>query len=329
MTQHKLRLYSNSSLADYRDCPRLFFYKYIMEWRSDTRALPLIFGGAWHKAMDAVWSGFAKGDERNAIITAGQEAFLAEWTAGGMPAQLSLIELEEMEPRTPLNAFEMLVDYVTKRESTARDMELVDIERPFAVPLDPEDADLFYVGKIDKIARQRSRGKIIGLEHKTTTAYKKDKKTPFRNFFLDSFSPNDQVDGYLYALHMYYPGEVGGVWVDGALVHKTETGFLFIPIEKQMAQLDLWLWQTRNWIGRVENDMANAALQDDRDPYMASFPRNTNNCHKFGAPCPHLNHCRAWPNPLGKPLPQGFRREPWDPLEHLNRDRLPFKQEAL
>lgn len=280
----------------------------------------LIFGGAWHRAMDAVWTGMAAGHATSVIIDAGVAAFRTEWVAAGLPLDMDLTTLRHYGARTPSRAHEMIVHYVHERRRLfdTKEIELVDIERPFAVPLDPEDESLFYVGKIDKVVRRHK--KIGGIEHKTTTSYKKD--GGFKNSFLDQYHLNAQVDGYLYALHMDYPGEVGGVWVDAALVHKTEEGFKFIPVEKQIAALDQWLGETGDWVKTIEADIAEAKDYPTQLPYMRPFKRRTENCVSFERTCSFLQICMARPNPIGMDVPRGFTKEPWDPLEHLNRDRL-------
>lgn len=319
----KLRLYSNSSLSDYKTCPRLFFYKYIMEWRASGEEIPLIFGGAWHRAQDAIWRGFADKLDKRQIIQNAYDAFVREWVEAGLPPpnQMGLEAIHKYGARTPMQAHEMIIAYVHKRAAMweGGEIELIDVERPFAVPLDPEDETLFYVGKIDKVIRRRN--KFGGIEHKTTSSYKKE--GGFKNAFLDSYHLNAQVDGYLYALHMTYTAEdIFGVWVDAALVHKSEEEFKFIPVEKQIASLDQWLGETRAWVGAIENDMADAALLDERDPYMVQFKRNTDSCVDFNRTCAFMDICKVKPNPIGMPMPSGFVKEPWDPLEHLNRDRL-------
>lgn len=328
MKSPKLRLFSNSSLADYKDCPRLFYYKYILEWKPQMRALPLIFGGAWHRAQDRIWAGFAVGLDNERIIREAYTAFCQEWVAGGLPApeEFNLRVVEDYGARNPMQAHEMIVGYVHKRRGLwdAGDIELIDIERPFAVPLDPEDEKLFYVGKIDKVLKRRR--KVLGIEHKTTAAYRKE--GGFKGTYLDGYHLNSQVDGYLYALHMEYPNdEVDGVWVDAALVHRSQEEFKFIPIEKQMVALDQWLGETRSWVASIEADIAAAQDYPSQLPYMTPFRRRTENCIRYEGKCPFFDICMTTPNPIGLEIPRGFSKEPWDPLEHLNRDRLQFGKE--
>lgn len=266
--------------------------------------------------MEVVWAGI-KDTDRQVLAKAAFGKWMETWCGEGMPHISEMTyELEkEMSPRTPGQAFEMIVGYIDYRKPEADDFEVLSIEKPFIVPLDPTDPTLFYVGKIDKIVRYRGK-KILGIEHKTTTAYKKN--GPFRNEFLESFSPNSQVDGYLFALHMMFPGEVGGVWVDACLVHKSEEGFKYIPVEKQLRHLDSWIFDTRHWINQIEHEKE--VLKEfckPEDPYMGAFPKNTNSCWDFNHSCPYLHMCRSFPNPLGRNMPDSYTQEHWDPLDHV------------
>lgn len=319
-----LRLYDNTRLSDFRKCPRFYYYRHVRDWEPIAQRLPLDFGGAWHAAMEIVWPAIVNGQPRADIITAGYLAFVEDWVARGQPhpKDISYEREKEMSPRTPAIALEMLSEYVSQRYTRISDLELVSVEKPFVVPLDPEDDTLFYIGKIDKVVRERQgRGKIRGIEHKTTTAYKKDGK--FKTSFIDSFSPNSQVDGYIYSLHMTYGRDkVAGVWVDGALVHKTETGFIFIPVEKQVQQTNMWLWEARYWIDMVEANTAHLANLSPNDAYMAAFPKRTESCWDFNSACEHLMTCKSWANPIGHDAPKGFRVHRWDPLDYVDAEGI-------
>lgn len=320
-----MRYYDNTRLSDYRSCPRFYYYRHERHWRTAGIEWPLVFGASWHSAMDVVWQSLLDHNlgqiPHELIARKAFKAFVKRWIEEGAPAPENIdYELaQEISPRTPGQAFEMLIAYVFDRAKLLQDYSLIAIERPFAVPLDPKE-ELFYIGKIDKAVRLKSSGKVRGIEHKTSTAYKKG--GPFRGAYIDSFSPNSQVDGYLFALHLLFPGEVSGVWVDAALVHKTEEGFTFIPVDKQLRMLDAWLWETRNWIRRLEEDKERLALQEHSGggfsrPVMEAFPKNTNSCFNFNRACPYIDCCKAWPNPLGKAMPQNMIETKWDPLEHI------------
>lgn len=323
------RYYDNTRISEFKSCPRKYFFRHIMDWVGIGFSSPLLFGSAWHAAMDKVWE--IGGDSENAQkmgtetwANEAHKAFMSEWVEGGGPAIEDIDDdwQYKLGMRNPMVALEMLYGYIDERRSLfQRDsFELISIEQPFAVPLDPEDDTLFYVGRFDKIFRVKE-GVIIG-EHKTTSLYAKI--GGFRNMFLDSFSPNSQVDGYLHAAHILWGNEAKSCWIDGALVHKLHHDiFKIIPIERQFTQLESWLWETRHWISEIELnwDAIKQSGIEDLD-YMPAFPKNTGACQDFARNCSYIDICKMWPNPFGKDLPGGFKDEHWSPFERLGLDTI-------
>lgn len=312
--------FDNTRLTSFKTCQRKYYYEHVRGWRPERKSIALTFGGAWHAAMDACWKGYADGVSKKDIVEKAYVAFVAHWIEEGLPTPSGMTpdEIADMTPRTPMIAREMLNAYVDARAHLFSDptFKLIDIERPFAVPLDPNDASLWYVGRLDKVFEYR--GKAYVGEHKTSTSYKKN--GPFRADFLDSFSPNSQIDGYLFALRMAYQDKAAGVWVDAALVHKdVHDGFKIIPVDRQHAMIDAWLWETRNYIDQIEGNMAALAERADDDvPYLAAFPKNTAACTNYGG-CPFADLCKTISNPAKeKAPPLGYKYELWDPLEHID-----------
>ena len=324
------RFYDNTRITAYKRCPRYFYYRHDRDWTLDGSAPPLIFGSSWHEAMDVLWKLLPTRDDRNMtnddVVKASWVAFNECWETEQTPwEEMGLEEQKRLGARTPMVAMEMLYGYVEAREKmlTSPDFELLAIEQPFAVPLDKDDPTLFYVGRLDKVFRWR--GDVYVGEHKTTSAYRKA-DVPFRSNFLDSFSPNSQVDGYLHALHMLYGDEAKAVWIDAALVHKEHhDGFAWIPVERQFAQLDSWLYETKSWINKMEVDKAELShMREDylpNDAFLGVFPKNTKSCQDF-AGCTYLEICKMIPNPEGKEVPSGYVERHWSPFDELELGKI-------
>ena len=163
-------------------------------------------------------------------------------------------------------------------------------------------------------------------EHKTTTAYKKN--GPFRNEYMDSWSPNSQVDGYLYAGHMLYGQNVKELWVDAALVHKqVHDGFKFIPVNRSISMLDGWLYETRFWIEMIQQETEKLKkLRDSGDSnnlsFLPAFPKNTGACFHY-AGCPYRDICKMVNNPehYDEP-PMGYKEEHWSPFDVLELEKI-------
>jgi len=325
----KDRFYDNTRVSAYKRCPRYFYYRHIKDWAREGTSPPLVFGSSWHEAMDVVWELLSQNKhDHEDVAKAAWLKFNDKWTEEGMTPWEEMDDEEQrrLGARTPMVALEMLYEYIDQRQKIlcSEDFELISIEQPFAVPLDPTDESLFYVGRLDKVFRWR--GKVLGGEHKTTSSYKRG-EPPFRSSFLDSFSPNSQVDGYIHALHMLYGEDAKGIWVDAALVHKTEhSGFAWVPVERQFSQLDSWLNETLTWIEKLENDKTLLQEGSGDKSYLPSFPKNTNNCMDY-AGCPYLELCKMWPNPENKDTPLGYKEEHWSPFEKLELAKLGYEEE--
>jgi len=328
---NKLSLYDNTRILSFKTCPRKYYFEHIRHWRVDETSKPLVFGSSWHAAMDVVWdcqrlrkNGTKPKDKE--IVDMAYDAFVQEWTANSFPHpdEMSPDNIDDFSPRTPHIAREMLFGYLEEREHIFSDMSfnVIAIEQPFAVPLDPDDPSLFYIGRLDKVFSYRKEIKVG--EHKTTTSYKKN--GPFRADFIDSFAVSSQIDGYVYALRTTYGNTAREVWIDGALVHKSEhSGFLFIPESRSDSLLDQWLWETRVYIDEIEGNRE--VLTERSDPnadYLPAFKRNTNSCVQYGR-CPFMDICRAYANPEQlKDPPLGYKRDPWSPFDVLKLEKLGF-----
>lgn len=333
-----LRLYSHSRLETFRQCLRKGYYSYIRQWAGEGSGLDVTFGSSFHAAMDVIWANHkAQGDERKAATAQAYQAFIAEWVKAGFthPDEMSPDDFDALGAKSPPIAHEMLHNYWDAREHIFLDpsFELLDIERPFAVPLDPNDPTLFYVGKLDKIFRYR--GRVIVGEHKTSGQYKIG--GVFRQSYIDSFSPSAQIDGYLFALHMLiaegafgHEAKSGGVWVDAALAHKKiHDGFKLIPIERKMEHLDEWLWEVMTLVDTIEGNKAALAGASPEQPYLAAFSKNTSACGNYSG-CRYRDLCRSYANPeRERETPLGFVVKAESMFERLKLEKLGFTPEQV
>lgn len=307
--------YDNTMLSSYKECPRRYFLRHVLTWRSEGTALPLVFGLAWHSAMDVVWQYFGKLSNRD-LAGAGAAKFLETWEAEGLPADLSVEQTEQYNPRTPSVALEMLIKYIDKRLDILTNATLLSCEQPFAVPL-PGTENTWVIGRLDKVIQYN--GQLLVLEHKTTTEYKKD--GGFKTAYVEGWYTDSQIKGYQFGGALFFPG-LTQVWVDAALVHKTvHDAFRLIPVAHQIPLLQEWVEDTREWVWRIQQDQAKYDAAGGLGPGV--FPKNEQSCMgKFG-PCPFLNICRTTsrPDKLDS-VPQGYKEERWEPFSILGLDKL-------
>ena len=237
--------------------------------------------------------------------------------------------------RNPMNAGEMLASYISLRHETIQKWELIGCEQPFVVPLDPEDPGLLYCGLFDKLVRLPD-GKVYFIEHKTTSSVGGSKKTSYslRQSYTDSFSPNSQVDGYLYAGAMLHGEEFGGGYIDAAGVSKyTSDVFTMIAVARDMDHTEAWIWETLEDVRRYEENLA-AAEEFGDGLILPAFPKNTDRCNDWNSPCAFLDFCKDYVNPrrelkeiYGEELPGGFERKTDTIFANIKLEKLGMKQE--
>lgn len=317
-----MEFYDNTKCSEHKRCERRYYFRHHCSLRHDGTALPLVFGLSWHSAMDEVWAGLSStpplGDVE--IIKKAFVHFDATWQEQGLKGfeQMTPDDEADMQPRTPTTALCMIEDYIPLRRRLIQEAKVIAIELPFAVPLFPDNEEIWYCGRIDKVIELPDG--IYILDHKTTAMYKKE--GGFRVSFLDSFSPDSQLDGYAYAAHMLYGKRFKGVIVDGALVHKhVHDKYCWIPVSRHINQLDAWLWETQQEVGRIKDNVNRLSGISTSNPpnFMPAFRKQTGSCWDFNTACPYIDLCKGLANPhaelenMGTPV--GFIVDKWEPFE--------------
>jgi hypothetical protein len=317
----------NTRISDFRTCPRYYWIRHVKHWVPQYASLALINGSCWHEAMNAIW---AHAKDTNvpdmALLRMGYQAYCDYWIKSGLkdPDKMSVDEIEAIAPRGPQVAKEVMWNYILQRRKFIAEGEVIDIERPFAIPLIYDDdgrVTVYYVGRLDKVFKHPQHGLILP-EHKTTSWYAI--KGFFRQEWIDSFSPNSQVDGYLFAGQVLY-GKVNGVWIDGALFHKKVfNGIKWLPIDRMFSMIDQWLIETYYWIGRIKDDTEKF---EETGTLAGTFPKNTGSCGNYGG-CTYRDVCRfvVDPSRLAEP-PAGFKIEAWNPFDVLKLEKLELEPE--
>lgn len=341
---NRIRIYDNTMIVDAQTCPRLFYLRHHEFLSEADKKVWFDFGGAWGKAMDAIWQhGCGKKVNINQLAKIGFDAFCQEWVdERGRPGPDDLTE-DDLDVRSggigfrnPVVAHEMIYFYVEKRKPMFenRTIRLLSVEEPFAVPLHKADKTILYGGRWDKIIK--IEGFVRCIEHKTTTAWQYPRK--LKTEYLNSFSPNNQIDGYIYAGRFKYGKQFRGVYVDIALVHKDiHDLFELMPVSRDTGSIDAWLWDTWYWVNEIERNKAALKTVKSNDGYMAAFPKKTASCYRFPFNCQYLKICSTNSNPIGikKDIPNDehgrpmFKVEKWEPFDYLKMEKLGLRKRDL
>lgn len=296
----------SSKIQTFQDCPRKYFFQHILGWRPEKPNIHLVFGSAWHEAMEYLlnhdYSIESVQGAYQRFMKAYDEQFPHDW----------------LEPnhrsKNPEKAMQVLVDYAKKWEQDHQDFDVLYTEVAGTAPISEEDVIHF---KIDSVI-QDPRG-YWSFEHKTTGRNSQS----WRN----KWDLITQVGTYIHALYCAFPPEeVQGTIINGTVFKKNHE-FLRIPVHRRGSVMAFWLWETNYYIDLIKRNMEWLAESSPSDDIMMAFPRNPQSCTKYSG-CPYPDFCAHKCNPLQyqEEPPNGMRREFWDPRR--NEEEANYKAKA-
>lgn len=317
ITPSGYRFFDNSTLTEARVCLRRFYFKAVRHIDTEGQKPSLEFGSSWHSSMDQLWSDCCSFNGRilanslspQEVIKRANDAFRKRWNESSMPER----EEFDLYPRTPGRAAEMLIEYYSRYGEQLGTFNLLEVERPFIIPLTDDSQKLMYIGKLDKVTESFNTGEITPWDHKTAANFGKT--------WVESFSPNSQFDGYHHAGKMLWGPDFNTIYIDGAVVQKTKIDFMRIPLMRQQNQIEAWLWETLDLISLIQyheaqlHEVREQMRQGRHYNFLPAFPKNTCSCTSFYGCCPYLQLCQFQNNPEEHEIQDGFCESHWKPFE--------------
>jgi len=301
------QILDSSKLDTYLDCPRKYFYEYILGWRRDAPAHDLYFGNAWHIAREyQLIHGY--GDVKGAYA-----AFL-DFYRKEFPESTD----EIYRPKDPMGVVFALTKFSKERQSDLVENELLYSEISGTVPIDEKGRVLHY--RMDSVMRRKEDDKIFSWDHKSAKRFSRQ--------WAEKFHLSIQNGTYTHCLYCMYPVEqVIGIEFCGTEFKYLKKGskinpqgyqinFQRVPAWKTPEQMNIWLWNVVDLVDSVEREMDRLADARNNDQVMMCFPMNTNSCTEYRG-CAYHDYCLSWANPLQRcqEPPLGFKIEYWNPAE--------------
>jgi hypothetical protein len=303
------RIQDSTKIMAFMKCPRMYFFEYVIGWRSDSPNIHLVFGAAWHEAMEHL---FLNGMTAVSV----EEAYQKFETVYREAFDQTMDPIHE--PKTPGNALRALVQYAKQYRHDREEFDVLHTEVAGSVMVGEEP--IFF--KVDTIVRDKRSGRINSLEHKTTTS--------FSPMWLHQWRQKFQVGTYTYALRLLYgPDEVDGVIINGVAIRNPaklkldgtpyanarDTEFQRVPSRFDNKKMADWFNQALYWLLYIRAEFERLYEERTDAEVLQAFPKNTENCVQYGKPCPYLDYCIAKPNPLqwGDTTPIGMMVDHWDP----------------
>lgn len=301
-----LGVIDSTKIQTYQDCPRRFFYEYVLGWRQEDANIHLAFGSAWHDAMEVFMKAAGKMGYIDPVIELAYSRFQATFDAAAEGNGAFGVDIG----KDASNAYDALVEYAAKynRIDSGINTMFTEIAGTVPVGLDRRTEGRVLHFKMDSVVE--SDDGIWSFEHKTTGKQSQS--------FLDKWGIIVQIGAYCHVLNVVFGDDARGVKINGAILRKpTKTGkgneFLRIPVQKSPAmQLD-WLWSVNRWLDLLEHDIQALSRCTIDDEILAAFPKNPTSCTKFGCAHPGLCSLKANPLTVADRPPPGYKTEHWDP----------------
>lgn len=298
----------STKLTTFMDCPRRYFYEYILGWRSTAPNNHLVFGSAWHKAQEHL----LLQSYTQVAVDEAMFLFMNEYRKE-LPEETD----ELYGNKTPDKAYAALKQYASYYANDLSNWEVLYTEVAGTVLITPEDVMSF---RLDSILRERDSGMYLSLDHKTGS---KKGRT-----WTDKWTLLTPIGLYTHVLYCLYPEDkVRGVKVRGTFFYKSKPAeFEDVPCWKSKDQMQTWLWSTTYWYNALKLNIHLFSKCTDSDDIMMAFPMQTESCTKYFG-CPYHDFCTSWNNPLQRceEPPLGFKIERWDPLLEESTHKMEIK----
>jgi hypothetical protein len=286
----------------------MYFYEYILGWRSEAPNLHLEFGKAWHLAMEhLINNGYG---ERSIADAYG--LFFNHYRQY-FPEVMDEVNV----PKDPSNALRALVQYCNEYKNDK--FKPLYTEIAGTVPIDDKRVLHF---RMDSILEEE--GMIRSMEHKTGSQLSRQ--------WTDQWSLAIQTGTYNHILYCLFPKEqVWGVEINGVFFQKKENKFMRVPARRNPDMMNVWHWTVLHLVNMIEWETQRMFDCREDDLVLTAFPMNPTNCTKYFG-CKYHDYCMAWANPLERcdEIPMGFKQEWWNPANeestakhvfHLNEEK--------
>lgn len=183
----ELPLLTASRMRCFRACPRLHQLRYVEGWRPAVEAEALRVGTLVHAGLEAWWRGWMP-----------PEAGCPGYDVDPLDLALGAVAGRAIDPYEQVRVEELLLGYDLCWREDAALYEVIAVEAEYRCPqLNPATLARSRTwelgGKIDAIARRREDGRVLVVEHKTTSeAISSDADHYWQTLALDG-----QISGYV------------------------------------------------------------------------------------------------------------------------------------
>ena len=292
--QPSWKIIDSTKIKAFQECPRSYFYEYILGWRSVEPSIHLEFGKAWHYAMEHL---ILHGYSQQTV----EEAFFLFHThyRRFFPEHMD----DAYAPKNPAYAYQALSQYI---KTYANDQHKpIATEIAGTVTMDANHTLHFRMDSIREVD-----GQIRSLEHKTGSTLSRQ--------WMDQWNLAVQTFVYNHVLHCLYPREqVWGIEINGVFFQKKENKFQRVPCRVHLPMMQARYWNVLDEMYRIDLEMERLLDDsDESDEVLMAFPMRPSHCTSYFG-CKYMPFCMSWANPLQytHEVPDGFHIEYWNPAD--------------
>jgi hypothetical protein len=302
-----------SKIKDFQRCPRYFFYHNILGWDLESPNNHLIFGSAWHLAMEHL---LLNGYGQQSVLDA-YDKFL-NYYRRFLPSETD----DLFGNKTPDIAFTALGVYASnpsyRREFNEQEVLYTEIAGKVMI-----DENFSIAFRMDSILKDKLSSRIFSREHKTGS---------YKYLWDEGYQLDLQPYTYSHVLYCLFPfEEVDKIEMNATFFmsrKKDPIELHRLDIRKNKDQMQVWLCRVRYlmWEIKREYDLLLDTKEDDH--VLQAFPLKDTNCIYYNKVCPFMDFCLAWPNPLQRAFepPIGFIKRIWNPLEEEAKTTFNFEK---
>lgn len=292
----------------FMDCPRHYFYEYVLSWRPDAPNIHLEFGSAWHLAMEHLIITFENNGYSDVALLGAYEKLNEYYRQF-----FSEMQDEIYHPKTPAMALKALLAYAIEYRHDKFDPLYTEISG--SVTLNEKHTLTF---KMDSILNTQDG--IKSREHKTGSQLSRT--------WMDQWALKMQTGVYNHVLYCLFPKDtVWGVEINGTIFSKKDIKFQRVPSRRTLAAMEAWYYNTIDWCDAIYREFERLHECSESENTLRAFPMNTESCTKYFG-CSFHDYCMAWSNPLQRceEPPMGFKQEFWNPKAEESKTKIDISE---
>ena len=294
----------------YQSCARMYFWEYVLGWRSARPNNHLHFGQCVHEAMEHI---ILNGYKVDSVLEA-MNMFTEQYR------KVFPVSTDEIfTPKTPDRFYLMLIQYLKTYITDIQRYKVIYTEIGGTVPISDKHT---MAWKMDTVLYDLMIQKYCSLEHKTKGGNFIGSNYPYE------FKLNVQLGTYTHVLKCLFPPEqVSEVIINCLNFKKTKApGFILdrFPLPLSDRQMENWRMNTCQWLDRIDEDFYRLSLHSDSDDRLNCFDMNGRACTDWGRVCIYHDLCTSWNNPLRHldKMPLDYQIFRWNPLEEKLTKRI-------